>query len=128
MFYDANGKPDLNGQFEIKGGRLTRRASTVLHPGEQVHFDISLTDAASTGRVFLTDSQRNSDEHAWAREVRDAARGTDTVGAARAAMIADQSKASLAAIEGDPRKAWKRDERLRDAKAVRDAALAARYR
>lgn len=56
MFYDQNGRPDANGQFEMKGGKLARRASSVLQHGERIAFDLALMDAAPANNLFLTDS------------------------------------------------------------------------
>jgi len=73
MFYDMHGRPDANGQYELRDGKLSRRASVVLQHGEQVHFDIMMRDAAPpASRVFLTDNR--GDPNAWSRQVRDVIR------------------------------------------------------
>lgn len=54
MYYDAYGRPDPSGHYEIRDGKLVGR---VLRPGEHVSFDLSFADAApSAGRVFLNDA------------------------------------------------------------------------
>lgn len=58
MFYDFSGKPNVNGQYELRDGRLTRRASAPLRQGDYIGFQLDMVDSAPRGSVFLTDAQR----------------------------------------------------------------------
>jgi len=50
MYYDGQGRPSTDGDFEKVDGRL------ILRNGRSIHYDIMSMDAAPAGRVFLTDA------------------------------------------------------------------------
>lgn len=66
--------------------------------------------------------------NATTQSIRDAAFGKVRLSDSQKATIDARAAAEIAAIESDPRKAWKDDAGVQTGKAVRDAALAARYR
>jgi hypothetical protein len=56
----------------LVAGRLRPGFKECLADGEHMSFGLHMLDAARPGSVFLTDTP--ADPHAWARQVRDAAR------------------------------------------------------
>lgn len=57
MYYDGNGNPDPNGDYQKIDGKL------VVRPGGRVHFDLSIRDTSSRSRsVFLTDHSLSTNE------------------------------------------------------------------
>lgn len=99
MFYDASGRADPNGEFEL------RRRSRPLGEGEYVRFDMAFMDSAPT---------RFTDAEAAARAVRDAARD------ARYLPSAAPSVTQATARDASPAPTV-------DASALRDAVRDARY-
>lgn len=85
VFYDANGRPDLNGQYEMRDGQLSRRSSRVLQHGESVRFDIAFRDAASSSSVFLTDAPTQITD-AQIAAFRDSAEGKEAIAYAKSAQ------------------------------------------
>lgn len=75
----------------------------------------------------IGDSMTN-DAAATTHSIRDAAFGKFRLSDSQKATIDARAAAEIASIENDPRKAWQQDDGVRSSKAVRDAALAARYR
>lgn len=75
----------------------------------------------------IGDSMTN-DANATTHSIRDAAFGKFRLSDSQKATIDARAAAEIASIENDPRKAWQQDDGVRSSKAVRDAALAARYR
>ncbi|WP_257010959.1 DUF2213 domain-containing protein [Sphingobium yanoikuyae] len=75
----------------------------------------------------IGDSMTN-DANATTQSIRDAAFGKFRLSDSQKATIDARAAAEIASIENDPRKAWQQDDGVRSSKAVRDAALAARYR
>ncbi len=76
----------------------------------------------------IGDSMTNDSSIMSVQSVRDAAFGKARLTDAQKAAVDARAAAEIHAIENDPRKAWRKDASVQSAKAVRDAALAARYR
>jgi hypothetical protein len=101
MFYDASGRANPNGEFEL------RRRSRSLKDGEYARFDMAFLDSAPA-------STFNRDQtHAATRAVRDAVRDARYLPSASPLTTSDDQAAA-------PRQAV-------DTSSIRDAALAARY-
>lgn len=97
MYFDANGRPNPNGDYELIDGKQ------VLRDGRRVRFDLlHILDSAKLPRILFQDAQ--ADSHAWAREIRDAALGKPRIqferqrSAAGVAHMNDAGLVGLAAI------------------------------
>jgi hypothetical protein len=83
MYYDAKGRPDPNGHYEMRDGKLVGR---MLRPGEHISFDLSFMDAApSASRVFLNDGATTFTDAE--RTLADSAEGQFIIAQARASHV-----------------------------------------
>lgn len=114
-YCDANGRPDPRGSYELVGGKVRPRT---LRDGEYAGFNMAFADNGPSSPIFLTDAN-----------VTDAAIAATV---ARERMIHDQRFAFMGdkAPAFDQEKATflaRSDAANASARAVRDAALAARH-
>jgi hypothetical protein len=90
---------------------------------------IAQVSAGRAGSQCKIGDSMNVNSHAnSAQVIRDAAYGKAILTDAQKAAADARGAAAIATIDNDPRRAWQKDPSLQTARAVRDAALAARYR